>query len=287
MTRPPSSRLRLSLALIFAVPGCLVSFADYPLGDLRGAASGGTAGDGGTTAAAGSTASESGSSTSGGSDASAAGARDAGGADGTDGGASALGAAPSMIDDFEDGDGEILPNEGRRGAWYSDNDGTGTQTPRTNQALLPSLLNPARDGSKRGLHTSGGPFSSWGALIGTSLTSSRGAAQPYDLSRYSGIRLWLRSGGTSTTLAKRVRVNLLTPATTAGGGCSVCGDNFGAEAPLTSEWQLVEVLLSSMKQQGFGMPRLTSPDLKRVTGLQLAFPKNVSFDLWVDDIELF
>src|SRR5262249_3291099 len=40
----------------------------------------------------------------------------------------AAGSTP-LIDDFEDGNARIAPNEGRSGAWMIYNDGTGTETP--------------------------------------------------------------------------------------------------------------------------------------------------------------
>lgn len=273
----PLRRLRFAalLALLLA-PACFVSFNDYPLGDTSdgaGASPGGSAGA---------------SSSAGGSE---------GGVPSDSGGAAgAANDAPSMIDNFEDGNQQILDVAGRSGSWYAANDGRGNQTPRPGAAVLPSMLMPARGTSTRGLHTMGGPFETWGALIGTALASDNNVGIPYDLSGYRGIRLWVRlgtgqgsgPGSGSTELAQEVRLNLSTPATEAGGGCTMCGDHFGFVVPLTSQWERVEVVLAEAEQAGFGVPLLTSePDLAHVTGLELFFPQDVRFDLWVDDIELF
>jgi hypothetical protein len=149
------------------------------------------------------------------------------------------------------------------------------------------LLSPPRESSLRAAHTFGGPFPTWGALIGSSLATNGSEAAAYDVSGHTGIKLWVRSGATSLYAAKQVRLNLPTPATTSGGGCSVCNDHFGVDVPLTSKWTQITVPFSSLRQTGYGMPRLFAPDLSHVMAIQLMFAKNVSFDLWVDDIVFY
>lgn len=266
-----------------------MSFNEYPLGELNDDAPGGTGGassNAGTGASSGKTA-QGGSSTAG-TEATGATSMTEGGADlGAAGASTFAGIDPNLIDDFEDGDERIVEVAGRSGSWYAGNDGKGMQTPANEQLLMPSTLNPARGESRRAAHTFGGPFQTWGALIGASLDSSSGQATPYDLSKHTGIKLWVRNGSTSPYAAKQVRLNLPTPATNQGGGCTVCNDHFGAVIPLTSKWAPVTVPFSTLKQDGYGVPRLNTPDLKQVLSLQLMFPKGVSFDLWVDDIELY
>jgi Carbohydrate binding domain (family 11) len=234
------------VALFALLPGCLVSFNDYPVGDLTEASSAGSAGT-----------------------------------------ATSPGVNLLMIDDFEDDYQGIIEQEGRSGAWYAANDGKGMQTPSADSPLLPSALEPPRGDSTQGAHTFGGPFPTWGALIGTSLASSGEQGMPYDLSGFQGLKLWVRSGSTSLSAAKKVRLNLPTPATNPGGGCTLCNDHFGADIPLTSKWVQVAVPFATLKQTGSGRPQLSTPDLQHVTSLQLMFPANVSFDLWLDDIELY
>lgn len=288
------SRLCSRLAPLAFLPGCLVSFNDYPLGELNDAAQAGTGAGGSSNAGSGASSSggksmaQGGSSTAG-TEASTAGtSMTEGGADlGAAGATTFSGVDMNLIDDFEDGDERIAEVAGRSGSWYAGNDGKGMQTPANEQLLIPSTLNPARAESRRAAHTFGGPFPTWGALIGASLASNGNQAAPYDLSHHTGIKLWVRSGATSPYAAKQVRLNLPTPATNQGGSCTVCSDHFGADIPLTSKWAQVSVPFSSLKQTGYGMPRLNAPDLKQVLSLQLMFPKGVSFDLWVDDIELY
>jgi hypothetical protein len=259
-----------------------VSFNDYPVGDLQ--QTNGAGGSGAAAGTGGSSQTTSGTGTgAGGSD---GGSPEEGGA-GAAGTTATVGVSPLLIDDFEDNNQAIIEQEGRSGAWYAANDGKGMQTPRGESPLLPSVLEPPREESLHGVHTWGGPFPIWGALIGTSLATSGEQGVPYDLSGFQGLKLWVRSGSTSPGAARTVRLNLPTPATNTGGGCTVCNDHFGVEVPLTSKWTQIEVPLSSLKQAGNGRPQLPTADLKHVTSLQLMFPANVSFDLWIDDVELY
>jgi hypothetical protein len=266
--------------LPWLLPGCLVSFNDYPLGNIEGASGAASAGG---AASGGRGGAESPSSTAGTPNEAGGGGEpsDAGGASGM------LGAGENMIDDFQDSDQAILEQQGRKGAWYVANDGMGVQTPRVGEPLLPSLLMPARGSSTRAIHTFGGPFSTWGALIGTSLAMAGDRGAEYDLSGFQGLRLWVRRGSMVAGSARSVRLNLPTPATNSGGTCTVCNDHFGFDVPLTWQWVQVEVPFSSLEQQGYGRPALASPDLRHVTSLQLGFDRNIAFDLWVDDIELY
>lgn len=301
------------LAPLTLLPGCLVSFNDYPVGDWSTAGSGGVA-NAGNASVAGQPAASGGStlvpmagSASGGSSgggggggASTAGSGgsapiDVGGTESQLGGSPDLGGGgeppmqgePSLIDDFEDGDDRILEQQGREGTWFVSNDGTGFQIPASGARVLPTPFMMPRAGSTRGLHTSGGPFETWGAIIGTSLASADDQALPYDLSGFHGIKLWVRSNSMSLSAAKEVRLNLPTPATTSGGPCTICEDHFGAPIPLTAKWVQVDVPFANLRQSGFGRPQHAKADLTVVTSLEFQFPENVSFDLWIDDIELY
>jgi Carbohydrate binding domain (family 11) len=303
MSRWSRSRF-VPLAPLALLPGCLVAFNDYPRGDWASEGSSGAV-TAGTTAASGSGGelqvtpsagtSSGGSLASGGSAGSDVGGSSmpsdggadpqAGGPDQTGGTTSVLN--PNLIDDFEDGDELILEQQGRKGSWFISNDGTGPQTPDAGAQVLPSAFMLVRSGSTRGLHTSGGPFETWGAIVGTTLASIGDEPAPYDLSMFQGIRLWVRSSSMSPAAAKEVRLDLPTPATTKGGACMSCGDHFGIRVPLTAKWTQIEVPFANLKQTGFGRPLLVRPDLKAVTSLQFQFPENVSFDLWLDDVELY
>lgn len=288
-----SARLSLNtwyrVVPLVLLPGCLVSFNDYPLESTPSA--GATSSQGGGGVSAGGKAPSAGTAgrpPQGGSSGSAGEPNAEAGSDSvpTEGGAGPISLGPeTLIDDFEDSDAGIVEHAGRSGSWYAGNDGQGMQTPGNGLALVPTLLQMPRGDSRRAVHTSGGPFQQWGALIGTALASQGDQGVPYDITPYDGVRFWVRSQPFGPGFTSTVRVNLPTPNTN--DGCSVCGDHFGADIPLTSQWVQHEVRFSEMDQEGWGMPQLNSHDRQNVTALQFAFPEDVRFDLWVDDVEFF
>ena len=277
---------------MLGLPGCLVSFNDYPLGEPNAeqpkTLSGGASGSGSGLPSAGTSSISAGTAATAGNGSSAGGTSTAGSDGGGEGGAADLTPTETnLVDDFQDTDAQIVELQGRSGAWYVANDGRGQQTPRAGVPLVPGLLMPARGTSTRGAHTFGGPFSSWGALVGTTFASEGDQAIPYNLSDYAGLRVWVRSGSAAPGAARSVRLNVRTPATVMGGGCTICSDHFGADIPLTAQWVQVNVPFSSLAQIGYGRPVLTKPDLTQALGIEFLFPINVSFDFWLDDVELY
>lgn len=265
-------------------------------GAMGGSGATGATGATGSTDAMGGTGATGGTTESGGTGAATAGGTvaEAGSSDivPADGGAGGMPSVtdpdPGLLDDFEDGDPAIVEHEGRSGSWYISNDGRGIQTPMAGSLVEPSPLEPARTGSSSGAHTFGGPFFSCCAYIAAPLAQQGAMHTAYDLSRYTGIRLWVRSGTSMPApMAKKVRLNLPTPGTTEGGSCTICGDHFGVDVALTTKWVQVEVPFATLKQLGTGRPRLTSLDLRHVTEVQLSFVANTTFDLWLDDVEFY
>jgi hypothetical protein len=271
------------VAPLVLLPGCLVSFNDYPLESTPGAGASTSQGGGGASAGSAGRPPMGGSKSGNAGDANAEAGSDS---EPTEGGAGPLIALPAtLIDDFEDGDAAIVEHAGRSGSWYAANDGQGMQTPAHGQSVIPTMLGQARGDSRRALHTSGGPFAQWGGLIGSDLATEGDQRLPYDVTPYDGVRFWVRSQPFGPGFTSTVRVNLPTPNTNE--GCNPCGDHFGADIPLTSQWVQHEVLFSEMDQAGWGVPQLSTHDRRNVTAIQFAFPENVRFDLWVDDVEFF
>jgi hypothetical protein len=271
-----------------------VSFEDYPLAALdRGAGGYGAAGtDTGGATTGGSDTSDAGTSGSAGSE-SAVGGNGAGGngAGGNGAGGTAAGGSggtdlrlsDSMIDDFEDGDGHILPLAGRNGSWFISNDGTGQQIPASDAYALPSLLSPPNGTSTRALHTSGSNFTVWGAVIGASFLVSGTTIEPYDISAYHGVSFSAKLG--KTTAAKQVRLSIRDYDTFI--GCTTCGDSFGTTVTLGDTFQSISVPFSSLKQLGWGMPQPAAFDPKRTYGLTFSWLPHVTFDVWFDDLSFY
>ena len=298
-----AGRTAAALALVagLSLAGCLVSFEDYPLAPLDRAAGGsGAAGaDTGGATTGGSDTSDAGTSASAGSE-SAVGGKAAGGtAGGTAAGGTAAGGTAAggsggsgggdlrlsdlMIDDFEDGDGHLLPLAGRNGLWFVANDGTAQQIPSANAVTLPSLLSPPNGASTRALHTSGNGFTGWGALIGANFVVTGTMPVLYDISAHEGVSFSAKLG--KTTAASQLRVAIQDHDTRV--GCSLCGDDFGALVTLGNTFQTITVPFSSLKQAGWGNPQVAAFDPKRTYALTFSWPPHVTFDVWIDDVSFY
>jgi hypothetical protein len=116
-----------------------------------------------------------------------------------------------------------------------------------------------------------------------------------DASTYRGIRFWTRSA----TGSFRLRVDVGTSASIdmmGGGTCvsvngGLCRDHWGAYRDVSTTWQIQDVSFSQLSQEGWGVAVVK--DLPHVRQLQFLFkpftnpPNPSSFDLWLDDIELY
>ncbi|MCA9680934.1 MAG: hypothetical protein KC457_01965 [Myxococcales bacterium] len=185
-----------------------------------------------------------------------------------------------MIDDFEDGDGAILPSGGRQGYWYVFNDGSagGTQTPPAN-AVLPEA--GGANGTGKAMHTSGSGFSEWGAGIGTDVNGEGGIKMTWDASQYSGIVLMARGSG-------QVRAVLQIEATVPpeeGGTCAANCDPHGKILVLSDSWQQFTIPFNQLTQEGWGTP--ASWDASTLVGIQFKVAANANFDFRVDEIGFY
>jgi hypothetical protein len=242
----------LALAPCLVLTGCLVSFEDYPVGPL---------GSGGASALATGGASS-----------------EAGGASGANTGASTL-----LIDDFEDGNSQVLLNAGRNGYWFTANDGTGMQSPDPHADALPELLSPPRGMSTRALHTSGSGFSVWGALVGANFVAVGMTAMPYSISAYQGVTFTAKLGRVGVTAKARLAITNYDTLY----GCTTCDDHFGATVTFSDVFQTIQVPFASLKQTGFGKPLLQTFDTDRTYTLQFSWAKAETFDVWIDDVSFY
>jgi hypothetical protein len=194
------------------------------------------------------------------------------------------------IDNFTDGDGQILPIGGRSGVWFSFNDGTsGVQVPPASQPLLPM---PDGPGGALALHTVGSGFTSFGSGIGANLNQSGATVLPYNASAYKGIRFTYASSGFGS-----VHLAVGTSATTPpanGGTCNAttetCFDDFQISVPPTSfmgssatpTFVTLEVPWPDLAQQGFGTPVPFDPST--VLQLKWLFGSSAPFDFILADV---
>ena len=196
--------------------------------------------------------------------------------------------AEYTIDDGEDGNHQVSAQKGRNGYWYTFADDVGTTITPTAGAK----------GGTFGMAMLGGANGSLGAARIVGKVSTNGEIvfggvgvnfldpkAPYDASAYRGFSFYARVAG-----EQPMNVRLKVPdANTdkAGGVCTECFNDFGADIVLTPLWTRYEVAWEVLTQlPGWGAPRPSQIDRSKVFGIQLqvATP-GADFDVWVDDLQ--
>ncbi len=189
-----------------------------------------------------------------------------------------------LIDDLEDGDSQVVLNQGRDGYWYTYNDSTGGAT------QWPTSFVPASDGyagSAFAARTYGSGFTTWGAGMGFDFVN--GASYDFQSRGYTGIRFVMRTGDETGNASVRCNLpSVHTLATAEGGDCTgTCGDHFGADLALSTSWTPVTLFFAYLTQAGWGTE--DSFDQTRVKGLQFqsgtGTPAGQAFDIQVDDLQ--
>ncbi|WP_394820527.1 hypothetical protein [Pendulispora albinea] len=197
----------------------------------------------------------------------------------------APGCKRELLDDLEDGNGEILPCDGRRGGWYAYNDGSagGTQTPAPGGPFLP--LNPGYNGSQYAAHGKVNGFTAKGAGLGFDLNKAGGTRGTYNASGYGGIRFWVR-GNVPGTIYLNIRDKNRDPE---GGVCQApgtCNDLFGSNVDVKTDWTRVDKAFSDMTpDKPHGAERVDQGNIYAVEFHTAANTKD--FEFWVDDISFF
>lgn len=186
------------------------------------------------------------------------------------------GGSNPLIDDLEDGDERLAILEHRAGFWMVFNDGTGTQAPRVGVPVSGVKIPGGRGQSERALHTSGGRFKNWGAVLAMELSGKR----CYDASAYKGLRFWARGRGQIKVVVKMSQV-----VTEQYGGSCVkgCFDGHFKQVKLDKEWQLVDIPWEELRQNGTGTQ--LPFDAHSLLGIDFTVPPELTpFDFWIDDL---
>ena len=187
-----------------------------------------------------------------------------------------------LIDDAEDGDGAIASVEGRRGEWYTVNDGTSgaTQDPAPGATVVAAV--GGAHGSGYAIHMQGSGFRTWGASLGVTLSEATQGQCPYDASNTKGIRFYAKGTGSITI---SVATSPTVP-TAEGGTCGArCFDYYAVREQLSSDWQQYQFTWSELRQSGWGAA--VSFSAAEIMYIEFAFGVNVNFDLYVDDLSFF
>jgi hypothetical protein len=189
------------------------------------------------------------------------------------------------IDDLEDGNGSILVQGGRQGAWYTYNDGTamGMQTPPQGATFVPVM---GGHNSQYAAGTNGSGFIGWGAGFGFDFNNPGVDALtrvPYDLSNFTGLLFWVK--GTTSQIRVSVQTTDVVPVSEGGTCTQLCNDYHGVMINVTSSWSEHVVPLNSLKQDGWGTMASFVPQNAITVVFQTAAA--VDFDHEVDNIGLY
>jgi hypothetical protein len=216
----------------------------------------------------------------------------AGGAGSAGSGASGAGGAPSgetvsdLLDDMEDGNFYLPPKPPRYGYWYVAGDETvGAKLPKI-EALVGTLM-PARAGSTSAVHFVASGFRGWGASVGLTFADAKQKRAVYDSGDALGVSFWVRG-----SIADGAKLRVLFPSfgsdpsgTICGGtGQGQCLDHFATQVSVTSTWQEVTILFSSLHQAGWGVP-LTAFERAQMLGIEWT-ADTADADVWIDDLSL-
>jgi hypothetical protein len=202
----------------------------------------------------------------------------------------ALGPCGLLLDDLEDGDGNILPCIGRNGTWYAANDGTaGTQVPDPTVRFFPVTPGHA---SAYSAHSSGNGFTLGGAQIGFTFANlPTGGRAQYDVSAHTGVQYWGKSAKTGYILYLNFPDRDSDPAggvckPGGAGGAYRCDDHYGKGYTFTTtDWTFVQIPFSAL---GTDYTEPTTFDKAHVYAVEFhASPKDMPFEMWVDDIAFY
>lgn len=187
-----------------------------------------------------------------------------------------------LVDDFEDGDLQIIPNDGRQGAWYVYND--------ANPGAHEPAPAPIADGGSKAMHVTGSTTKPEADAYGgvgvdfdnAGATPKSGSRTAYDLSDFAGISFKAKGTGA-------IRLNVITRGvadSSEGGTCSDrCFDSHNSSVTLTSEWQEHTITFAELDQSGWG----SRVEFNAAEVLGLAFEKRGAgaYDFYIDDVRLY
>lgn len=287
----------------------LINGVTVPLGG--GSGTNGAAGGSGASAGKSSTMGGAGGTTAGadsagkGGDAVTAGAGGNAGSAGTDGGgggsAGAAGSAgsgtggdPMMVDlahldDMEDGDAAIDALDGRNGYWYVGGDATKGATLEPPSAKF-VMTDTQGDRSDYAASVKATGFTDWGSVMGFNFVEIARVVNPYDASKFCGVRFWGKAAADKTAVIFRVPDGDTHPngkvCKEGGTNNDACYDHFVQKTPFTAAWQQFSVKFSSLTQLGTGYhPADGKLKTDKLYSLEWALPNGVkTYQIWIDDV---
>jgi len=198
----------------------------------------------------------------------------------------AVPAIDGLIDDFEDGNNQLMTMGERDGYWWVSKDKLGSTVTEPEDGFKPAEGGAA--GSAMAAHVKGHVVANgdqaWGVELGGNF--SDGKAGLYDASRYAGVSFKAKVGDPKST--RSVRVNIPDVNTHQDAGvCKNCWNHFRKDVNLTTEWKEYRMMFTEMQQRpGWGDPRPDHLTPSQVLSITFAVGGvDSDFDLFIDDIQ--
>jgi hypothetical protein len=177
---------------------------------------------------------------------------------------------------------QILPNpaqaDGRTGSW--------SWYPQA------AMVDIGTDGGNKALHYRGTGLAAWTGVT-LAFLGGNGAGTCYDASRYTGIRFRIKGSVTaSDELNGKIIVSLVTSETQSrdiGGDLVGMGGHFNKVIPITSGWTTVSITFAELNRPTWGATTMLSAVAKgKLQAIDWGVTNMASsFDIWIDDIELY
>lgn len=191
---------------------------------------------------------------------------------------------PGLIDDAEEGSGQIIEHDGRNGLVYSYVEAHAVLVlGATMSRHLPRPILGGAHGSRCAWNLRGElarQLPMWAGL-GMDMTNPRSA---YDASRFTGVSFFARRTPGSATFIEV----LISDANTDPGGqvCTKCFNYFKRRVALSDDWRQYTLPFDSFQQMpGWGAPRPEHLDASKVFAVQFVVNEpGERFDFWLDDI---
>src|SRR5260221_3869447 len=178
---------------------------------------------------------------------------------------------PLLIDDFEDGNADVMPVDGRMGGWYLSTDMTGTSTPKSGPPVPEAGGMPGK-----AIHVTGKGLTSWGASLSAAIANNMTGC--YDASKFTGISVSLKGTG-------MVMVSVLTAAVR--DAPMDMRNQYKKVIALSADWTNVPINFSELTQPG-GWGLMVPFDATKIYGFDIgpvaAPPAMTDYDIWVDNL---
>jgi Leucine-rich repeat (LRR) protein len=188
----------------------------------------------------------------------------------------------ALIDNFEQGDTQMILQGGRNGYWYVNADANSTVCPLPGGNYVPSpagdSVSPLYAAQLFGTVATGG-F----AQLGTNFTSPQAA---YNAGSYTGFTFYAKAGsGSTTTLTFGADDEYTIPSADICGVSYSCYLNKGTVETLTNNWVQYTVPFTSMVDAADTAQPVLDPT--QLYDMNFSMNSPGAFDLWVDDVSFY